>query len=315
MLGLKQRLAGIAAHLPVDRPILYLDYPIHLNIGDLLIMRGTERYFADFGYRILGRSTCLNFHRRIANRLTPDTTIVLHGGGNFGDLYPIHQRFRESVVERYRTHKIVVMPQTLWFGSQAALEASARIFQRHPDLTLFVRDRPSLALASGRFSDRVVLMPDMAHQLWDEATGRLQPTRRGTLLLWRKDVEATAMPHLAVAAAPIDWIDLIPVWQRRVYGQIQRAHRYEGAIELPLGAQRAWYVFHQRLIERMAGVFLQHDAVVTNRLHACIFAALLGRPVTFVDNSYGKLGNYFDAWLRDVPGIQKVVTSRTPAHA
>ncbi|UIF89512.1 polysaccharide pyruvyl transferase family protein (plasmid) [Cupriavidus necator] len=43
------------------------------------------------------------------------TTIVFHGGGNLGDLYPLHDNFRKLVIKRYPNNKIVILPQTIHF--------------------------------------------------------------------------------------------------------------------------------------------------------------------------------------------------------
>ena len=43
--------------------------------------------------------------------------------------------------------------------------------------------------------------------------------------------------------------------------------------------------------------------VVTNRLHAGVAAALVGRRVTYTDNSYGKIRAVYNSSLKDIPAI------------
>jgi len=167
---LKEKLASITRYLPPDRPVVYLDYPVHLNFGDILIMRGTERFFADYGYRVIERAGYMNFTDSARRTVPPEAVIVLHGGGNFGDLYPVHQRFREAVVCQFPDHPIVLMPQTVHFQSEQARQTSAAIFRQHRNLLLMVRDPQSLLTVDTLFTPQVLLMPDMAHQLWDEGT-------------------------------------------------------------------------------------------------------------------------------------------------
>jgi pyruvyl transferase EpsO len=38
--------------------------------------------------------------------------------------------------------------------------------------------------------------------------------------------------------------------------------------------------------------------VITDRLHAHILCLLLGIPSVIIDNSYGKLRNFYDTWTR-----------------
>jgi pyruvyl transferase EpsO len=299
---LKAKLAAITRYLPPARPVVYLDYPVHLNFGDILIMRGTERFFADYGYRVIERTGYMNFTAARRRAVPANAVIVLHGGGNFGDLYPVHQHFREAVVRQFPEHPIVLMPQTVHFQSERARELSAAIFRQHRNLVLMVRDQRSLAAVADQFSPQVVLMPDMAHQLWDDAPPSAAGEAAGRVELWRADIEATAPPGAAGGA--VDWLDFVPVWQRRLFGLILRLHRLEGKTDLRLGAQQAWYAYCEALTGRMQAQFAAYGEVRTNRLHGMIFAALLGKRVVFDDNSYGKLGHYAGQWFDQHPGIR-----------
>src|SRR3546814_20988092 len=96
------------------------------------------------------------------------SSIVLHGGGNFGDLYPIHQEFRERIVEQFPRNRIVIMPQSIHFKNPARLAEAARRFAAHRNLTTTVRDLDSERLVREHFSNPVHLVPDMAHQIRSE---------------------------------------------------------------------------------------------------------------------------------------------------
>lgn len=317
MQSLKDKLADITHHIPRAKPIVYLDYPIHLNFGDILILRGTERFFRDYGYQVISRASYENATQRLLSGITPEVTIVFHGGGNFGDLYPVHQNHREEVIRRFPHNKIVVLPQTVHFGSADAAAKSAAVFRQHRDLTLFVRDEPSLAATAGSFCDKVLLSPDMAHQLWPQPGRSKQdsskqesnvlelPNARPTLYFMRKDMEAANAQILfsEEECDTYDWMDFIPPWQRKIYGAILRIHRAEAKLNRPLGAQQMWYAYCDRLSAGMTNEFDRFGEVVTSRLHGLIFSTLLGKRVRYLDNSYGKLGNYANVWFKDAPGV------------
>ncbi|MFA9441835.1 polysaccharide pyruvyl transferase family protein [Uliginosibacterium sp. sgz301328] len=304
MRAIKDRLADITRYVPQDRPVVYLDYPMYLNVGDLLIMQGTEKFFADYGYNVVMRASGVNYSPAMGRRIPRDATIVLQGGGNFGDLYPDHQHMRESIIANFPDHKIVVFPMNVQFMSEAERQRSAAIFRQHPDLTLLVRDEASLEDLYGAFSRRVVLMPDMAHQLWDDHY--VPPDAlRDTLYLIRRDIEA--VPGQSGRDSSFDWDDLISDARKHSYRMICKGMRLEGMTAQQFGMGRAWYRFCDGLVGEMRNVFEAHREVVTSRMHGCIFAALLKKPVRFADNSYGKLGRYYDLWLRDVKSV-------TPAH-
>ena len=298
MESLKRRLDRLLEWVPVERPVVYLDYPVHLNFGDILIMRGTERFFAQHGHRVIARHGYMNFTARAREQVPRDAVVVLHGGGNFGDLYPVHQRFREEIVQSFPHNRIVVLAQSVHFSSPEELDRSAVIFERHRDLVLCVRDPRSMGLVKGRFAENVCLVPDMAHQLWTPVAAA--DDDRPTLVCLRTDKEALAPQHLQAvgSATTFDWLDFIPRWSCRVFGRILWLHRMEGNSGNNLGAQRAWYRYCALLHAHMESVFGNFGDVVTSRLHGMIFAALLGKRVRYIDNTYGKLGVYAETWLR-----------------
>ena len=53
-----------------------------------------------------------------------------------------------------------------------------------------------------------------------------------------------------------------------------------------------WYAYTQRIVKRVAQVFLANDKVTTTRLHGHIFSCLLEIPNRVCDNSYGKNSSY-----------------------
>jgi len=308
MRQLKEKLRQITDFIPKDKPIVYFDYPIHMNIGDLLIMQGTEKFFRDYQYNVILRASYLNYSSSLTKTIPVDATIVLHGGGNFGNLYPVLQDFRELIISDFPLNKLVVLPQTVYFSADSVKRASAVKFRSHPDVTLFVRDEPSYHELHEVFSEKVCLMPDMAHQLWNEDYVSQRSGSQRTLHLLRQDIEALAsLGNDSGNALSADWIDLISLPRRKTFNMISRLQRMEGKLKRQFGTVGAWYWFCNSLINEMRRVFESHDEVVTSRLHAVIFAALLKKEVRYIDNSYGKLGRYYEQWLKDVDGVAPLV--------
>jgi pyruvyl transferase EpsO len=306
---LKGRLSGLLQYLPVDRPLAYLDYPVHLNFGDLLIMRGTEQFFADCGHTVVARAAYMNFCNSLRRRITAETIIVMHGGGNFGDLYPVHQRFREQIVQQFPDNRIVILPQSMYFSSAVALEQSAEVFRAHPDVVLCLRDHASIRRAGGQFTHNTVLMPDMAHQLWRGHDSDSSASER-TLRLMRRDLEmAQEQNQPGWVSESRDWLDFTPRWSCRIFGRILRLHELEGKYDRRLGAHRVWHGYCSLLHAHMERQFRGYDRLVTSRLHGMIFAALLNKPVQYLDNTYGKLTGYAKTWF------DNSVRAQPSAHA
>ncbi|KAA2299871.1 exopolysaccharide biosynthesis protein, partial [Clostridioides difficile] len=52
---LKKQLESILEVIPSHSKIHYIDYPVHSNCGDLLIMKGTETFFKDHRIHVTHR--------------------------------------------------------------------------------------------------------------------------------------------------------------------------------------------------------------------------------------------------------------------
>jgi len=164
---LERALAPLHDLLPPGTSCALLDYPGYPNLGDHLIWLGATLYLHDRGCRVAYTASAHTFDAAQLDACLPaDAPILLNGGGNFGDLWPRYQAFREAVVARYPKRPIVVLPQTLYFAGSDSLQRAAATFNRHPNLTLCWRDRRSLAIAAEAFpACRLVLAPDMAFHL------------------------------------------------------------------------------------------------------------------------------------------------------
>lgn len=306
MAYLRGRVADLAALIPRNAPVVYLDYPVHTNIGDLLIERGTEGFFEELKYEVVEQRSVYDFCASARRRVPAGATIVLHGGGNFGDLYELHQAFREDVIASFPNHRIVMLPQTLHFESVERLRSAATIFARHADLHVCLRDTVSLETYRRHFGNPAYLAPDMAHFLWRAPGYRAtDESHRGTLMLVRRDREHQEIGDRAAARQQAcDWSDLIRPLDKLTFRTLQALHARHCAIGDTLPVARLWRRFVRRLIENTRRAVAPHDAIVTNRLHAALFGLLLGKPVTMWDNSYGKLSSYYATWLSTIPDVR-----------
>jgi pyruvyl transferase EpsO len=307
--GLKQRLGSIAAAMPVNRPVVYLDYPVHDNVGDLLIHQGADAFLHDYGYEVLGRFSMHDFSRRgrddetavvlkssirdldrLVARAKP--VLALHGGGNFGDIWPQFQAFRELVVERYPDTPIVIFPQSIHFAGAEKRKRAARILAAHKQLVIFVRDQESLGFVhdAGVEGD---IVPDMAHQLW----GRPQLAAvngAGTLVLRRRDRESgSAGP----AGDYFDWRELNGAASRFALRVLRKWQTVDNPLRHIVPNERLWRIYRDRLIRRAVARFRPYACIDTDRLHGVILGALMSKQVRYGEGSYGKLHRYARQWL------------------
>lgn len=311
--NLKQQLEQIKQLIVDKNDVLYFDYPLHLNVGDLLIYAGTEAFFSDYGIQIRLRRCLQSFDiQEVKKFVNPNTTLICHGGGNFGDLYPSIQKMREDIVQAFPNNRVIVMPQTAHFSSQVAMEKSASIFSAHKNCHLFARDTATFNLLKTHFSPYVKLSPDMAHQLYGRLTTKkaaeIATSTPNILYFLRKDIEKSQSEQsiratLSADAHIKDWEDLLTEKDHQFEKLCGRLARIANTLNLDFLKNKVndmWYKQSLDVIERMRQIFVSYDVVVTSRLHGHIFSCLLEIPNEVCDNSYGKNLGYYNQWTNEI---------------
>ena len=314
LISLKQELGKIV-ELINKEDAFYFDYPMHLNVGDLLIYAGTEAFFKEYNINIRLRRCLQTFDiNEVKKNITKNTTIICHGGGNLGDLYPLLQKLREELVINFPNNRIILLPQTGYFSNQDEMKKSAAIFSAHKDCHLFARDLPTLELLKN-FSDKVILCPDMAHQLYGEfpLKNKVESLEKNKLYFLRKDIEASQLEKniestLSASAVVKDWDDIVTsndIMYARIYSKLARISNISHVSIFKDKINDLWYKHTLNIIERARNEFMKYDLVVTSRLHGHIFSCLLGIPNQVCDNSYGKNLGYYNQWTKDIDYAEK----------
>lgn len=302
-LGTRLR-ATLDAEIPRGARVALLDYPNHENVGDSAIWLGETTYLAQRGAEIAYRCDLRSYDARHLRRLPGVDLLLLHGGGNLGDLWEPHQRFREQVLADFPDRPVVQLPQTIHFGDPRKLERTASAFARHPQLTVLVRDARSHELAREHFDCPVVLCPDSAFALGP----MLRPGPSSVPVVWlaRTDHEAAAHAGAGSAGDGVERVDWVG---RRSAPPVDQAARMGGELLGSLLGRLAapprpalellWAGWERLARHRVAAgqaVLSRGSVVVTDRLHAHIFCLLLGIPHVVLDNSYGKLSSFAETW-------------------
>jgi exopolysaccharide biosynthesis predicted pyruvyltransferase EpsI len=302
MNGLTQRYQVLRSLID-DRPMHYVDIPVHGNIGDLLIMHGTQAFFRKCNLRPKVTAPAFSYN---PEWLDQGDAVVFHGGGNFGDLYAEYgmQALREYVVENKPGNRIIILPQTIHFLSEQAMQRSARIFRKHLDVHFFVRDHASFRLAK-RFTDHVYLLPDMAHHLYPILPD-VSPSTGGTLLVSRTDSEKRDAPAATLnqVANTTDWPLLLGDRERHIES-FRRGLRAMHKLGMGRAGNKLlaglWMNYSNGLLKKAVTLFSAYENIITDRLHGHILACLMDKPNTVLDNTYGKNSAYVEAWTINSP--------------
>jgi pyruvyl transferase EpsO len=283
-----------------------LDFPMGPNIGDSLIWLGELIHLkALFGFDPNFVSGNGAFPPDALRNAVPCGPIFIRGGGNFGDLWPENQQFRETVIEQFPDRQIIQLPQSVHFDDPALVERAARVIKAHPNFLLFVRDKRSFEFARSHFQCPVYLTPDMAFCIG--AIARPLPAKHKLLLMLRTDHEcarAEFRGELPLGAVVTDWLDEDPTLYPRLVRQTALFSFFKhGFAALSKSRYRGWLfenLAHERL-KRGIGLLSSAEFVITDRLHCHILCTLLGIPHIVLDNSYGKVSSFVDTWTKDSP--------------
>lgn len=305
MIVLKERLNKILDFIEDKNDVIFVDFPLYYNVGDLLILAGTINFFKKNSINVKLYLSTTNFNDiNIANVVTKDTTIICQGGGNFGDIYTAHQNLREKIIKEFPDNKIIILPQTSFFNNNESQEKSRKIFQKHNNIIMFARDQVTYEMFK-EFTNYTYLMPDMAHALY----GELPKSKKNKNILYflRKDIEKNPIQSEIQDKIKgndcLDWDNLITKFDRRFFSitwkliQINRILKLQSLNKLIF---KIWYKHACSLVFKASKFFSSYESIVTSRLHGHILSCLVDVPSSIIDNSYGKNTEYYKVWTKDL---------------
>lgn len=284
----------LSEYIDPGLPTAIVDFPDIKNCGDSAIWLGEMAYLRDrFNIRPAYVSRMRDFSARSLRKRVPEGTIFIHGGGNFGDIWPAHQDFRELILKKFPERQVVQFPQSIHFQSAERLERAKRAIGQHGNYILLVRDERSRDFAARNFDCVVKLCPDMAFCIGSIPTG---PGAFPVLAMLRRDKEkkkeALSVPPPTIPCE--DWIteNANQVRTAKLTGALS-ALRERRIDELRLRSLDA--AAHNRFRRGILQIS-RGQAIVTDRLHVHICSLLIGRPHAVLDNSYGKIRGFMDAF-------------------
>lgn len=305
MHSLKNKLNKILEFIKDKNDVIYIDFPLHQNVGDLLILSGTINFFKNNSINVKSHLSTYNTNiSQINKALTKNTTIICHGGGNFGDIYDVHQKLREDVVKSFPHNRIIILPQTAFFNNTENKKSSEKIFKAHDDVIMFARDKATYETFK-HFSDYAYLVPDMAHELY--GTLPKVPKNKFTLYFLRNDIEKNPIQSQLKEEIKdndcFDWTDLLSKKDHRVSYRMQQLIRINKILKsntLDNFIFKIWYAHAEYLVYKMSKIFSSYEKVTTSRLHGHILSCLVDVPSSVIDNSYGKNTAYYELWTKEL---------------
>jgi len=212
------------------------------NIGDLAINYSEtaflNKYFVDIPVYNISRLTLLANWQRIKATITDNDIIIIPGGGNMGDIWPVEEAARRLIVKTFTKNTIISFPQSVKFNAVKELEQSARIYAAHKKMLMVFRDDASYELAKKHFgntsilrSEDIVLSYEFPYPSWDDWGGVLFVARNdkekrstsGIEDLKKQTEGATSVGETDTLIQDMDFISL-EYGARLVYDKVDELH-------------------------------------------------------------------------------------------
>ena len=232
----------------------------------------------------------------------------MHGGGNFGTIWPEIHGFRLRVLQDFIGVPVIQLPQTIYFDDVAKTSEMADAIKKQGNYHLLARCQKSYEFAQQFFNAQLYLCPDMAFFI-----GAIEPNQQPTVdhfILSRTDqeksttslVSALGDKHLGNIELA-DWLE--PYWQERV---LHRLEIHSAWLRAKLDPNNkvlliVWNQLSKARQQRGVVLLSRGRMVISDRLHVHILCILMNKPHLLIDNVYGKISHFYHTWTFTHPSV------------
>ena len=295
--------------------VALVNFPNHANAGDPALWLGEKAALARARVEVAYEASWASYEPIALRRaLGADGVVLIHGGANFGDLYPARQAAtRERLLADVPDRRTIQLPQSIHFADPVNRDRLAALCEAHDDFTLLPREPQSRAYAREHFDVPSEVCPDLAFALGTRPR-QIDPTV-DVLWLARTDPEASGYVTPAPEAGALEVVDwLAPVPGEPAWPLVARLQRTLNQTLTDLAERRpgsarwsgrllapTFDPLAERWVDRGCAILARGRVVVTDRLHGHLLALLQDIPHVVLDNSYGKLRSVYDTWTHASP--------------
>lgn len=270
--------------------------PCHGNLGDHAIVYAEYAMLKRFGYSEniieITNNDYKNNKEIIKRYVSENDVIIIDGGGNLGTLWPWEDDKISEIIDNYKNNRIIVFPQTCYYDdsteAKERLNKNNKIYKEAKHLVITLRDRASYEFCRDNFPDvEFKFLPDIVLSLKKDS---LKNQEDKCLVCFREDLESV------LTAEEIDCI----------YSKLKDMGIAYEKISTIYGIAVSSADREKRLEEIWVKIS-QSRLVITDRLHAMIFAAITGTPCLALDNKSKKVSGVYE-WIENLDYV-KVVNS------
>ena len=261
--------------------------PHHTNIGDRAIAMAEINFLKKNGFEPIVEVPY--GYKELEQVIKSEDVVVLHGGGNFGDIWLNEEEYRRYVIDLFPNNQTILMPQTIYFDDPRQLNTSIKAYAEVKNLTLLAREKESEKIMSDNFKNTVEITPDIVMSLaTSDVISRfsaIASRRKYALVLVRNDKEKTASPEVVERAI-------------QALKQEKNINNFLWSDMHTQGDHKK--MSHTEITKRKMREFRKAKIVITDRLHGMIFALLTGTPCIVFGSKTYKTSGVFE-WIKSVP--------------
>ena len=208
--------------------------------------------------------------------------INIHGGGFIGSLWPEEDKMIRKVLEQFPSNNIIVLPQTLYFTEEdrKIIDIYRELVDNCSNIKICVREKYSYEFALQNGINNVLLVPDMVTYITKDDLGITTPITRiknKIIFCLRSDKEKNVSDQS---------IEKIKKYLKNK--NIYYIDTFENRTVYPVNRKRN---LRKKLLE-----FSDSEAVITDRLHGMVFAAIMNTPCMVLTNCNYKIKGVYE-WI------------------
>jgi exopolysaccharide biosynthesis predicted pyruvyltransferase EpsI len=292
--------------------VAIVDYPNNPNVGDSLIWLGEVAYLKSRSVSVDYVCDVQNYSlKQLAASIKPESIMLVHGGGNFGTLWPELHQFRLNILRDFPGRKIIQFAQSIHFDNPVAVDETARAISAHGNYVFLARDQATFDFAITHFDCQVFLCPDMAFFI-----GALESSAAplfDRFILSRGDHEKMSDWLLSLADLQkelrvdvSDWLQS-GVYERFIWRAVKVTKPLRERFDSP---NKLLFLLRNHLAQQRLkcgkALLERGRVVISDRLHVHILSIFLNKPHALMDNSSGKICGLHQTWTSPYQGVNLV---------
>lgn len=275
------------------KKVILIGSPDHGNLGDHAIALSEQdyfkKYFPDYGFVDCIKPFAMGCMDLLKKWVRKNDIICITGGGWLGTIARHNEDFVRRIIKTFPDNPIVILPQTVFYQDDIyySIEGS-RIYESHPRLLFCVREENSYNyIIENHFVDksRAFLMPDfvLLYHGYNDYSGK-----RGNIvnICLRDDNEKV-------------------IKSSKSEDIFEAANNFATVRKLTthLGTAKVSTKDREKAVLTKLSEISKGRLLITDRLHAMIFAAITGTPCLAFDNATHKVRGVYK-WINKLDYIR-----------